>query len=155
MSSDSAASARADLARWAEDARENAADLAEVLGVDAADYAADPLVALPALEDYVSRLPLDEFESEDWFGLHGDLAVYLADVLVRRHDAEWQVVSDSEAPRGFRYLLFARALDGVVRGVDPYDVALDEIQHLPIEVIRMLAHAETALGLTKGRMDGE
>ena len=149
MSGKSADDARAGLTEWADDAQAVAADLADMLGIEAADYAADPLAALGGWQDHVSRLPFDEFEDEDWQTLHSDLASYLADVLTRRADAVWQVVDDPGTPRGFRYLLFARSPDGRILSVDPHDIVLTELQNPPIEIIRMIAGAETALGISR------
>ncbi|WNM30023.1 hypothetical protein RKE30_06210 [Streptomyces sp. Li-HN-5-11] len=133
---------------WAEGAHRNAAGLASSLGVDPERYAEDPLLALPGLQSYVDRLPLGEFQQSDWIGLHTDLTSYLGDLLVRRYGARWVKVEDSNSPAGYRYLVEAKGLDGKIRQVEPYDVAMEEFQNLPIEISRMLANAEAVLHLT-------
>lgn len=51
----------------------NAIEFAGMLGIPADSYADDPLALLAALQNYVSRLPLDEFQQSDWMSLHIDL----------------------------------------------------------------------------------
>ncbi|MFD7839373.1 pentapeptide repeat-containing protein [Streptomyces sp. NPDC059761] len=55
-----------------------------MLGVAPEIYTRDPLSLIPALQDYVSRAPLGDFEQSDWITLHSDLMFYAA-------------------PRGYRY----------------------------------------------------
>ncbi|MBD3932569.1 hypothetical protein IF129_13535 [Streptomyces chumphonensis] len=109
----------------------------------------DPLAALAALRDYVSRLPLSEFEQSDWFTLHSDLVSFLADVLIRGRGAEWNVKADPSVRRGYRYVIQATGLDGAKRQIDPYDVVEEEFRHLPIEITRMIANAEVALAVVR------
>ena len=58
-----------------------------MLDVPEAGYESDPLLLAGPLQSYVSRLPLAEFEEEDWRTLHNDLACHLADLLIRRDGA--------------------------------------------------------------------
>ncbi|GAA2713108.1 MULTISPECIES: hypothetical protein [Streptomyces] len=138
-----------DLAGWAEGAHRNGVEIARMLGVPDGAYADDPLNLLPALQNYVSRLPLQEFEQSDWVTLHSDLTSYLADVLIRRREARWEAVVDSSAPWGFRYVVGATGLDGQRHQVEPYAVVMEEFRNLPIEITRMIANAEVALGVTR------
>ncbi|MEV1019699.1 hypothetical protein [Streptomyces sp. NPDC050264] len=133
---------------WAEGAHRNARDLAAMVGVAPEQFDADPLALIPRLENYVTRLPLDEFEQSDWITLHSDLTSFLGDVLVRHYNARWIKAPDSDAPAGFRYLVEAEGLDGLTHRVEPYDVVMEEFHHLPIEVTRMLANAEAVLCLS-------
>ncbi|MGW2746868.1 hypothetical protein [Streptomyces sp. NPDC001450] len=133
---------------WAEGALQNARHLASMLSVPSDQFDADPLAILPALENYVSRLPLDEFEQSDWITLHTDLTSFLGDVLVRRRGGTWIKVVDASSPAGFRYLIEAEGLDGDMHRVEPYDVVMEEFQNLPIEITRMIANAEVMLHVT-------
>ncbi|MDB1090320.1 hypothetical protein PJ985_22475 [Streptomyces sp. ACA25] len=144
---------RAALNEWSEKSQQNAAGIADMLGVPQEAYAADPLSLLAALQNYVSSLPLNEFEQSDWYTLHSDLASCLADILIRRRGAEWNVVQDSTTARGYRYVLQARGQDGSTHRVDPYDVVMEEFQNLPIEITRMIGNAEVTLGVTRLRTD--
>lgn len=137
------------LQQWSEEGRLNALELAKMLGDSIDAYAQDPLTLVPTLQNYVSRLPLEQFEQSDWATLHSDLTSFLADVLVRRHGAAWQIASDPDGPLGFRYVIEAQGLDGNPHRVDPADVVLVEFREPPIEIIRMLANAELTLGLTQ------
>ncbi|MFD4943985.1 hypothetical protein ACFVYE_02465 [Streptomyces sp. NPDC058239] len=136
-----------DLERWAEEGRQTIIDIADMLGVPPAVYTRDPLNLIPALQNYVSRLPLDQFEQSDWSTLHSDLMSYVSDFLIQRHGARWVVVDDSTAPRGYRYVIEAEDRDGVNRKIDPADVVMAEFGNLPIEITRMLASAELTLRL--------
>lgn len=120
-----------------------------MLGVSADSYAEDPLVLLGGLQSYVDRLPLSEFEQDDWITLHSDLVSFLADVLIRRRGADWAVADDSAAPNGFRFVLEAESMDGSTRQIDPYRVVMDEFHNLPLEITRLISNAELQLGVTR------
>ncbi|MGW5213820.1 hypothetical protein ACWEQO_22120 [Streptomyces sp. NPDC004051] len=136
-----------ELDRWIEEGRRAILDIAEMLGVSADAYTADPARLIPYLQNYVSRLPLREFEQPDWMTLHGDLLSYVADFLIRVHGARWIVVEDQSMPHGFRYVIEATGREGGVHRVDPADVVANELKNPPIEVARMLASAELTLHL--------
>jgi hypothetical protein len=144
---DVAAVSPSDLRDWVEGERRNVIGMADVLGVSSDTYARDPLSLVPALQDYVSRAPLDEFEQSDWITLHADLMSYVADYLIQKHGASWSIADDPAAPRGYRFVIEATGRDGQARRVDPFDVVGEEIGSLPIEVTRMLARAELTLNL--------
>ncbi|MFH8220263.1 hypothetical protein ACH4C2_13375 [Streptomyces sp. NPDC018057] len=133
---------------WTEGAHRNASGLASSLGVSPDRYAEDPLLAVPGLQSYVERLPLNEFEQSDWIGLHTDLTSFLGDLLVRRYPAHWVKAEDPNSPMGYRYMVEAKGLDGRSHRVEPYDVVMEEFHHLPIEIVRMIANAEAVLHLT-------
>ncbi|WP_055493839.1 hypothetical protein [Streptomyces sp. TP-A0356] len=137
-----------DLQGWSEERRRNAIDIADMLGVPLDVYTSDPMSVIPALDDYVSRAPLSEFEESDWVTLHLDLASYVADFLIQKYDAHWTVVDDPTGPVGFRYVIEATGLDGQTRRVDPIDVVAKEFSNRPIEIVRMLASAELTLKLS-------
>ncbi|MFE9723666.1 hypothetical protein ACFYQ5_08735 [Streptomyces sp. NPDC005794] len=135
----------ADVSEWAAGAHRNAAELALALGVTQAQYAEDPLSLLPNLQNYVDRLPLGEFEQSDWITLHTDLTSFLGDLLVRRREATWAKVDDPSSPARYRYFIETRGRDGKVYRVEPYDVVMEEFEHLPIEIGRLIANAEESL----------
>ncbi|MEU0197762.1 MULTISPECIES: hypothetical protein [unclassified Streptomyces] len=137
-----------DLERWIHEGRRTVIDVADMLGVPPEVYTRDPLTLIPALQNYVSRLPLTQFEPSDWITLQSDLMAYVADVLIQRHGARWIVVDDSTTPRGYRYVIEAEGLDGQTRRIDPVGAVQAEFTNLPIEVTRMLASAELTLRLT-------
>ncbi|MFI2368543.1 hypothetical protein [Streptomyces sp. NPDC018833] len=137
-----------DISSWAEGAHQNAAHLAAMVGVSLDRFETDPLAALPGLQNYVSRLPLEDFEQSDWITLHTDLVSFLGDVLVRHRGGHWSVVDDASSPAGCRFVIEATDLDGNVRQVEPYDVVMEEFEHLPIEIGRLIANAEAHLHVT-------
>ncbi|MFF9567525.1 hypothetical protein [Streptomyces sp. NPDC014685] len=136
-----------DLERWSEEGRQTVIDVADMLGVPPTTYTRDPLSLIPALQNYVSRLPLDQFDQSDWATLHSDLMSYVSDFLIQKHGARWTVVDDSTTARGYRYVIEAEDRDGENRKLDPADVVMAEFKNLPIEVTRMLASAELTLRL--------
>ncbi|MFK4222164.1 hypothetical protein [Streptomyces sp. NPDC019890] len=140
---------RSELQHWSEGGHSNALAIADMLGVPRDAYSSDPLNLIATLQNYVSRLPLTDFEQSDWATLHSDLTSYLADVLVHRHGATWVVADDAAAPRGYRYVIEATGLDQSLHRVDPADVVMVEFRNLPIEVTRMIANAELSLGVTR------
>jgi hypothetical protein len=144
-----------DLQGWIEEGRRNIIDVADMLGVPPDVYGRDPMSLIPALQDYVSRAPLDEFEQSDWVTLHADLMSYIADYLIQKHGARWDVADDPTAPRGYRFVIEATGRDGQTRRVDPADVVRKEFSSLPIEITRMLASAELTLGLSPRDDNGE
>ncbi|ORT59296.1 hypothetical protein BKD26_15005 [Streptomyces sp. CB03238] len=137
-----------DLERWMDEGRRAIIDVADMLGVPPSVYVNDPISLIPALQNYVSRLPLSQLEQSDWVTLQTDLMAYVADFLIQKHGARWNVVDDPTAPRGYRYIIEAEGRDGEIHRIDPVDVVQLEFRNLPIEVIRMLASAELALHLT-------
>jgi hypothetical protein len=137
-----------DLEQWIEEGRRTVIDVADMLGITPDVYGRDPLSLIPALQNYVSRLPLEEFEQSDWVTLQSDLMAYVADFLVRKHGARWRVAEDSTTPRGYRYVIEAEGRDGETHRIDPMDVVRTEFGNPPIEITRMLASAELTLRLT-------
>ncbi|MFF2329174.1 MULTISPECIES: hypothetical protein [unclassified Streptomyces] len=144
-----------DLERWAEEGRRTVIEIADMLGVLPAVYVRDPLSLIPALQNYVSRLPLDQFEQSDWATLHSDLMSYVSDFLIQGHGGRWVVVDDPAVPRGYRYVIEVEGRDGGSRKIDPADVVMAEFKNLPIEIARMLASAELALGLASRTSEEE
>ncbi|MBP5891775.1 MULTISPECIES: hypothetical protein [Streptomyces] len=147
--------AAAEVSQWAEGAHGNAAHLAAMVGVTREQFQTDPLASLPGIQNYVSRLPLGEFEQSDWITLHTDLVSFLGDVLVRRRGAHWKKTDDREAPTGYRYVLEATGIDGLTHQVEPYDVVMEEFEHLPIDISRMIANAEAVLSVSSAPHGGD
>ncbi|MFJ4003057.1 hypothetical protein ACIPWL_06290 [Streptomyces sp. NPDC090023] len=139
-----------DLRVWAEGEAANARWFADALGVPPEVYGRDPASLVPALQDYVSRSPFAEFEHSDWITLHADLMSYVADHLVRTYQARWNVVTDDTSPRGYRYVIEAAGRDGQHHRLDPARLVDEELCGLPLEITRLLARAEAALGLSDG-----
>ncbi|MYS12349.1 hypothetical protein [Streptomyces sp. SID4982] len=136
-----------DLDGWAEGERHNVLEVAGMLGVSPEAYRAEPANLVPALQDYVSRAPFEEFEQSDRITMHADLMSYVADYLIRKHGARWSVDSDSTTPCGYRYVVEAVGRDGRTRQLDPLQTVAQEFAHPPVDIVRMLAGAELTLGL--------
>ncbi|MFI0779474.1 hypothetical protein [Streptomyces sp. NPDC021212] len=140
---------------WIEEGRRNIIEVADMLGVPPEVYTRDPMSLIPALQNYVSRAPLGEFEQSDWITLHSDLMSYVADYLIQKHGARWNIAQDSTAPRGYRYVIEATGYDGQTRRIDPADVVMKEFSSLPVDITRMLASSELTLRLASQDADGE
>lgn len=143
----SASSPGPDLERWIEEGSRTILDIADMLGVPPDVYASNPVMLVPYLQNYVSRLPLGEFERSDWATLHSDLLSYVADFLIRVHGAHWVVVEDLTMPGRYRYVIEASGREREVRRVDPADVVANELKDPPVEISRLLASAELTLQL--------
>lgn len=137
-----------DVSVWAEEGRRVVSAVAGMLGLPKEVYARDPQQLISRLQGYVSELPLHAFERSDWVTLHTDLLFYVADFLVHKHGAQWVVVDDPRAPRGYRYVVQATGKDGQMRAVDPADVVMSEFSNQRIDITRMLASAELTLRLS-------
>jgi hypothetical protein len=138
--------ARAGLAGFAEELSGNFESVAKVVGAPVAAAERDPVSMLPFLQVYVSELPLDEFEQEDWATLHADLVSFLAKAMSVKYGATWVVRESPTSPRGYRYVLRATDARGAAHEVDPFEVVAQEFQRRPIDVARMLATTELSLG---------
>jgi len=137
---------RAGLAEFAQEISGNFESVADVVGAPVAVAERDPLSVLPFLQAYVSEMPLDEFEEEDWATLHADLVSFLVKVMSVKYGATWAVRESPNSPRGYRYVLRATDARGATHEVDPFEVVAQEFQRRPIEVARMLAATELSLG---------
>jgi hypothetical protein len=146
MDSNATEAARAELPEFAQELSENFNSVADVVGAPLDQAEADPLSVMPYLQSYISELPLNEFETEDWATLHADLVSFLARVMRDRYGASWQVREAPNSPRGYRFVLRATDRQGAVHDVDPFEVVAQEFQRRPIEVARMLATTERTLG---------
>lgn len=145
----------ADISEWSNGAHERAAGIAEMFGVTMEDYTENPLSLLPNLQNYVDRLPFNEFEQSDWVTLHTDLSAYLGDLMTIHHGAKWTKVSDPTSPAGYRFLVESRGLNGAVHHIEPFDIVMEEFEHPPIEIGRMIANAEAVLQVTPTFQEGE
>ena len=141
--------ARAGLADFAQEMARNFESVAKVVEAPLAEADRDPLSVLPYLQVYISQMPLDEFETEDWATLHADVVSFLAKVMTVRYGASWQIRDAPDSPRGYRYVLRATDARGASHEVDPFEVVAQEFQRRPIDVARMLASTELSLGAAR------
>ncbi|MGW0794752.1 hypothetical protein [Streptomyces sp. NPDC002692] len=80
-------------------------DTIEAIGGDVAAFDHDPLTAESVLDDFVSRLPRREFETDDWIWLHTQLVASVGEVLPVLHH---MVLAPKRAlPSGGRRLSFS------------------------------------------------
>ncbi|RSS51081.1 hypothetical protein EF912_21170 [Streptomyces sp. WAC07061] len=133
-----------DVQEWHDGNHKNACGIADMLGVPAEAYAADPTTLVLPLQDYVHSAPLDEFEQADWITLHCDLVAYLADVMIRCHGAAWRTADAPDTPRGYRYVLEAPGRHGSTHSahrIDPFAVVAAEFREPSVNIVGMLSTA--------------
>jgi hypothetical protein len=128
-----------DVDLWERQRREALDGLVDALAANEVDLDNDPLSFLPVLDRFVADQDFGAFDQDDWRWLHTALAAYLAQVLIVRHHAHWDTITDE---RGVNYQLVMTGLDGREHAMSPLDVVYDDLQHLPPVVMRMLATAE-------------
>jgi hypothetical protein len=137
--------ARAGLVSWGEEFERSFERLVEVLGAPVAESRRGPALLVPYLDEFLSGLPFDRLDEEDWVVLEARLVAYLAQLLNTEHSTRWDVREDANNPEGFRYVL--RLTTPTDRWVDPFAVVANELHNRPVEVTRMLATAELAIGV--------
>jgi hypothetical protein len=135
-----------ELEAWERNRREALTGLMEALDAQDVDLDADPLAFLPILDEFVAGQDYSELDEDDWLWLHTALAAYVAEVLIRKHDAHWRLREDSRGPN---YMLAATGYDGDEHEVSPMDVVYDDFKELPPVVMRMIATAELTAHLVR------
>jgi hypothetical protein len=136
------------LEEWALGGREAVFSMAEEFEAARETVAEDPLSLLPLWDNFLSSLPFDEFDDDDWFWLQSQIAAYVAYVLIQVHGGRWGVAADSSAPQDVKYVVTVTGWDGVERQLDVLDLAYEELGHRPPVVMRMLGNAEKLAGVT-------
>ncbi|MDX6431128.1 MAG: hypothetical protein QOE54_3494 [Streptosporangiaceae bacterium] len=140
--------ARQGLDEWAQGGRDAVFSMAEEFGAAREAVEEDPLRLLPLWEDFLSSLPYDDFDDDDWFWLQSQITAYVAYVLVRVHGGRWEVAGDESDPQDVKYVVTVTGWDGVDRRVDVFDLAYEELGHRPPVLMRMLGDAEVLAGVT-------
>jgi hypothetical protein len=79
-----------DMATWESQGRAAIRDMIDALGGDLDAFQHDPLSALPLMDDFVLRMPWQQFEEDDWVWIHAQLVAFVAEVLQHHHDGVWK-----------------------------------------------------------------
>ena len=135
-----------DLQTWERDRRKALSGLMQALDAGDMNLDADPLAFAPVLDRFAAEQDYDELDEDDWLWLHTAVAAYLAEVLIRKHDAHWRVRHDS---RGENYVLVVTGYDGEEHEVSPMDVVYEDFREFPPVVLRMVATAELTAKLVR------
>lgn len=135
-----------DLDDWARGLHDAIRDTIEAIGGDVAAFDHDPLTAEPFLDDFVSRLPWREFETDDWIWLHTQLVAYVGEVLIRTRDGQWARRTDPSAPPGHRCLKTIVGRDGSPRYVAPFELVHEHLSPVPQRIPRLIERALDAAG---------
>ncbi|MBC9715727.1 hypothetical protein H9Y04_24595 [Streptomyces sp. TRM66268-LWL] len=137
-----------DLDEFMRGCRPSVRDLVEQFGgADAAvAFDADPLSAAEIVDDYLLRLPIREFETEDWVGLLTDVGAYLTVVLLDTYAGTPRARPDGAFPRGWEFVIDVRGADGQLRSVSPGALAHQYLVPIPQRIPRLLEAVQRAAG---------
>ena len=140
--------ARNSLKEWEQGGRESFFSMAEELGVSHDIAESNPLRLLGFWDDFVLRLPLDEFDDDDWFWLQSQISAFIAYTLIKVHGGRWDVIADASISSGFKYVLRVTGWDNEEHGVDVFELTHKGLRYRPPVVTQMMGEAEVAAGVT-------
>jgi hypothetical protein len=140
--------ARRDLGEWEQGSVESVFSMAEEFGVPNEIVKTDPLKLLGFWDDFLLRLPLDEFDDDDRFWLQSQIAAFISYALIKVHGGHWDVITDRSVPNGFKYVTKVTGWDHQEHNVDVLELAYEGLRHRPPVVTRMMGEAEVAAGVT-------
>lgn len=116
-------------------------------GVEAAlEFDADPLSAVGVLDGYVQRLPLDEFEAEDWITLHTDLSAFVTVVLLETYGGTYRARLDDALPTGWELVVDVVGPHAQHRVIAPMSFVYEYLVPVPRRIPRLMdavAHQAT------------
>ncbi|MFE7753972.1 hypothetical protein [Streptomyces sp. NPDC057429] len=137
-----------DLDAFLDGCRLSIRDLMEQFGgADAAvAFDADSLSAVDIVDSYLLRLPIREFEAEDWIGLHTDVAAYVTVILLDMYGGTPRARPDAILPRGWEFVIDVRGADGHGRTVAPMSLVYDYLVPVPQRIPRLLEAVQRAAG---------
>jgi hypothetical protein len=130
-----------DVDAWARQAHDASRSMVEAVNGDVVAFDRDPLTFATALDDFLSSLPTDELERDDWVWLHAELVAYLAEVLTKVHGGRWELAPDS-----VHYVIAVDGLDGGVHRVDLFGLVHDHLRPVPQRLPRLIELALAAAG---------
>ncbi|MDI3405622.1 hypothetical protein [Streptomyces cavernicola] len=139
-----------DIDEFTRDCRPSIRGLVEHLGGEEAAVAfdADPRSAVGVLDDYVLRLPLAEFETEDWVGLHTDLTAFVTVVLLETYGGTCRIRPDDALPSGGELVIdvVGPGPDAEPRTISPISLVYEYLVPVPQRIPRLLEAVERAAG---------
>ncbi|MGW8375196.1 hypothetical protein [Streptomyces sp. ODS28] len=116
-------------------------------GEAALAFDADPLSAVGVLDDYVQRLPVGEFEVEDWITLHSDLLAFVMVVLQETYGGICRARLDGSLPTGWEPVVDVVGPDASHRVIAPTPLVREHLVPVPQRVPRLVeAVARRAAG---------
>jgi len=127
--------------------------MADELGVPAEIVRSNPLRLLEFWDDFLLRLPLEDFDDDDWFWLQSQIAAFISYAFIANHDARWKVVGDTSIRSGFKYVLGVTGWDGQQHEFDVLKLVYNGLQQRPPAVTQMIADAEVAATVTATEED--
>ncbi|EPH40157.1 hypothetical protein ABT390_37370 [Streptomyces aurantiacus] len=111
----------------------------QVGGAEAAlEFDADPLSAVGVLDSYVQRLPLGEFEVEDWITLHADLSAFVTVVLLDTYGGTCRARLDDALPTGWELVVDVVGPDTQHRVIAPMSFVYEYLVPVPQRIPRLI-----------------
>ncbi|WP_406314011.1 hypothetical protein [Streptomyces sp. NBC_00118] len=108
-------------------------------GAEAAlEFDTDPLSAVGVLDGYVQRLPLDEFEAEDWIALHTDLSAFVTVVLLETYGGACRARLDDALPTGWELVVDVVGSDARHRVIAPMSLVYEYLVPVPQRIPRLM-----------------
>ncbi|ORT57135.1 hypothetical protein BKD26_26415 [Streptomyces sp. CB03238] len=111
------------------------------LGGDSEAFSRDPLSALPLLDDFVLRMPWQQFEEDDWVWIHAQLVAFVAEVLKHHYAGVWKALPAPATPTGWIPVIEVLGKDQQLRHVVPMSLVHDELHPVPQRVPRLIERA--------------
>lgn len=138
---------RDSVAEFAREASVSAVYFAGILGISEEIFKEDPLIALSAWEDYIDRLPLEEFEASDWSTLRTDIVAFFAEILTRRFDVSWKMIENDASNMGYHYVLARKDERGNLLAVNPFEYVVEQTNFWPFSLSAIFVKLEIELQL--------
>ncbi|MYW05441.1 hypothetical protein [Streptomyces sp. SID3343] len=97
-----------------------------------------PLSAVGVLDDYVQRLPLDEFEAEDRITLRSDLSAFVTVVLLETYGGTYRARLDDALPTGWEPVIDVVGPDARHRVIAPGPLVHEYLVPVPQRILRLM-----------------
>jgi hypothetical protein len=107
-------------------------------GEAALQFDNDPLSAVGVLDGYVQRLPLDEFEAQDWITLHTDLSAFVTVVLLQTYGGACRARLDDALPTGWELVVDVVGSDAQQRVIAPMSLVYEYLVPVPQRIPRLM-----------------
>lgn len=135
-----------DIEEWANGARPAIRGMIGSLGGDVEAFDSDPLSAVALLDDFILRMPWEEFEDDDWVWIHTQLAAFVAECLIHHYGGVWKAVPDPSTPQGWTPVIEVRGNDGLLRHVAPMALVHQELHPVPQRLPHLVERATNLAG---------
>ncbi|MGY0489420.1 hypothetical protein [Streptomyces sp. WG-D5] len=102
-------------------------------------FDADPLTAVDLLDRDVQRMPVHEFEVDDWIALHTNLTAFVLVVLSQTYGGTCRARMDDALPTGWEPVVDVVGPDTAPRVIAPMTVVHEHLVPVPQRLPRLMA----------------